>query len=44
MEECHLPFIYDEITEGGHGEGADNKQEARTDAKKYTYLTIKLID
>jgi prolyl oligopeptidase len=44
MEEYHLPYYYDEITEGGHGEGADNKQQARTDAEKYTYLTIKLMD
>jgi len=25
MEEFHEPFLYDEITEGGHGAGADNK-------------------
>ena len=43
MEEYHLPFFYDEITEGGHGEGADNKQEARTDAEKYTYFMMKLM-
>lgn len=43
MEEYHLPFYYDEITEGGHGEGADNKQEARTDAEKYTYFMMKLM-
>jgi prolyl oligopeptidase len=44
MEEYHLPFYYDEITEGGHGVGADNKQAARTQAEKYTYLTMKLVD
>jgi len=43
MEEYHLPFYYDEITEGGHGEGADNKQKARSDAEKYTYFTMKLM-
>lgn len=43
MEEYHLPFFYDEITEGGHGEGADNKQAARTDAEKYTYFMRKLM-
>ena len=26
MEEYHEPFLYDEITEGGHGAGADLKQ------------------
>jgi prolyl oligopeptidase len=43
MQEYHLPFYYDEITEGGHGEGADSKQEARTAAEKYTYFTMKLM-
>ncbi|MGB8028715.1 MAG: prolyl oligopeptidase family serine peptidase [Terracidiphilus sp.] len=44
MEEFHEPFFYDEITEGGHGVGADNKQEARTDAEFFTYLMMKLMD
>ena len=44
MEEFHKPFFYDEITEGGHGEGADNKQEARTEAENFTYLMMKLMD
>lgn len=44
MEEYHLPFFYDEITEGGHSEGADNKQKARTDAERYTYLIMKLMN
>ncbi len=42
MEEFHEPFFYDEITEGGHGSGADLKQEARTWAVTYTYLARKL--
>jgi prolyl oligopeptidase len=44
LEEFHKPFFYDEITEGGHGAGADKKQEARTDAEYFTYLTFKLMD
>ena len=44
MEEFHEPFFYDEITEGGHGVGADNKQEARSLAENYTYLMMKLLD
>ena len=44
MEEFHEPFFYDEITEGGHGAGADNKQEARTRAEYFTYLMMKLMD
>ena len=43
MEEYHLPFFYDEITEGGHGFGADNRQSARTQAEEYTYLMMKLM-
>jgi prolyl oligopeptidase len=44
MEEYHEPFFYDEITEGGHGAGADNRQAARTWAEEFTYLTMKLVD
>lgn len=43
MEEFHLPFYYDEITEGGHGAGADNKQAARSQAEEFTYLMKKLM-
>jgi prolyl oligopeptidase len=44
LEEFHKPFFYDEIIEGGHGAGADKKQEARTDAEYLTYLMMKLMD
>ncbi len=44
MEEFHKPFFYDEIIEGGHGAGADKKQEARTAAEYFTYLMMKLMD
>ena len=44
MEEFHEPFFYEEITEGGHGAGADNKQEAQSRAEWYTYLMMKLMD
>ena len=43
LEEFHNPFFYDEITEGGHGAGADKKQEARTDAEYFTYLMRMLM-
>ena len=42
MEEYHEPFLYDEITEGGHGAGADLKERARTFAELYVYLAEKL--
>jgi prolyl oligopeptidase len=44
MEEFHEPFFYDEITEGGHGAGADNKETARTFAEEYSYLAMKLME
>jgi prolyl oligopeptidase len=44
MEEFGYPFFYDEITEGGHGPGADTRQEARTRAEVFTYLSMKLMD
>lgn len=43
MEEYHEPFLYDEIVEGGHGAGADLKQEARSRAEAYVYLSEKLM-
>ena len=42
MEEFHEPFYYDEVTEGGHGVGADNKQDARFYGELYTYFERKL--
>jgi prolyl oligopeptidase len=44
MEEFHEPFFYDEMIEGGHHAGADLKEEARTWAEQYTYLSRKLMD
>ena len=44
MQEFHKPFLYDEILEGGHAAGADLKEEARTWAEEYTYLSMKLMN
>jgi prolyl oligopeptidase len=44
MEELHKPFFYEEIVEGGHAAGADLKEQAKTWAVMYTYLTRKLMD
>ncbi len=44
MEEFHQPFFYQEITEGGHGAGADLKEQAGTRATQFIYLTRKLMD
>ncbi len=43
MEEFHEPFFYDEIIEGGHAAGANLKEDARTYAEQYTYLSRKLM-
>ena len=43
MEELGKPYFYWEITEGGHGSGADLKQEAGTRAMTYTYLQRELM-
>ena len=44
MEEFHKPFYYQEIIEGGHAAGADLKEQAKTWATMYIYLTRKLMD
>ncbi len=44
LEEMKKPFFFQEITEGGHGTGADPKEQAETFAFQYTYLTRKLMD
>jgi prolyl oligopeptidase len=44
MEEFNKPFYYDEIVEGGHAAGANLKEQAKTWAEQYTYLTRKLMD
>jgi prolyl oligopeptidase len=44
MEEFKRPFFYEEIIEGGHGIGADLKEQANTYAIEFTYLTRKLTD
>ena len=44
LEEMGLPFYYYEHTEGGHGSGADLKQNARANALWMTYFARKLLD
>jgi prolyl oligopeptidase len=44
MEEFQKPFFYEEIVEGGHATGANLKEQARSEAFQYTYLTRKLMD
>jgi prolyl oligopeptidase len=44
MEEYKKPFYYAEIIEGGHAAGADLKEQAKTAATRFTYLSRKLMD
>jgi prolyl oligopeptidase len=36
------PYLFYEVTEGGHGAGANLKERARTNALEWTYFTRKL--
>jgi prolyl oligopeptidase len=37
------PYLFYEVTEGGHGAGANLKETARTNAMEWTYFTRKLV-
>ncbi|MEI9983904.1 MAG: prolyl oligopeptidase family serine peptidase [Aliidongia sp.] len=39
-----LPYLYYEVTEGGHGSGANLKEKAKTTALEMTYFSRKLMD
>lgn len=44
MKEFGKPYYYYEIVEGGHGAGADLKEQAKTSATEYMYFIRKLMD
>jgi prolyl oligopeptidase len=44
LEEMKLPFLYFENTEGGHGSGADHRQQAHASALMTIYMQKKLMD
>jgi prolyl oligopeptidase len=39
-----IPYLFYEVTEGGHGAGANIKERAFTSALEYTYFARKLMD
>ncbi len=39
-----IPYLYYEVTEGGHGAGANLKEQAKTSALEMTYFARKLMD
>ena len=44
MGEMGLPYLFYEVIEGGHGAGANAKQQAHTTALGYTYFARQLMD
>ncbi len=38
------PYMFFEVTEGGHGSGANLREKAKTTALEMTYFTEKLMD
>ncbi|HTU81461.1 MAG TPA: prolyl oligopeptidase family serine peptidase [Candidatus Acidoferrales bacterium] len=39
----HVNYLYYEVLEGGHGLGANFKEDAESDALRWTYFTMKLM-
>lgn len=44
MADMGLPYLFYEVTEGGHGSGANIAQRAHTTALEYTYFARQLMD
>jgi prolyl oligopeptidase len=44
LAEYGIPYYFYEVTEGGHGSGANLKEKARTTALEMTYFTRKLME
>jgi prolyl oligopeptidase len=44
LHEYGIPYLFYEVTEGGHGSGANLKEKAHTSALEMTYFARKLMD
>ena len=44
LAEMGIPYLFYEVTEGGHGSGANLKEKAKTTALEMTYFSRKLMD
>ncbi|MDB5362294.1 MAG: Prolyl oligopeptidase [Rhodospirillales bacterium] len=44
LAEMGIPYLFYEVTEGGHGSGANLKEKAKTTALELTYFSRKLMD
>ena len=40
----HIPYFFYEVTEGGHGAGANAKETSFTTALEFTYFTRLLME
>jgi prolyl oligopeptidase len=40
----HIPYLFYEVTEGGHGSGANAKETSFTTALEFTYFTRRLME
>ena len=43
LQEMHIPYLFYEVVEGGHGAGANLRERAFTSALEMTYLIRKLM-
>ncbi len=43
LQAMHIPYLFYEVTEGGHGSGANLREQAFTGALQWTYLIRKLM-
>jgi prolyl oligopeptidase len=43
LEAMHVPYLFYEVLEGGHGSGANLKESAKTTALGWTYFAMKLM-
>jgi len=44
LSEMGIPYMFYEVTEGGHGAGANLKERAHTTAVEFTYFARRLMD
>ncbi len=44
LEAMGVPYLFYEVTEGGHGAGANINEDAYTHALEWTYFTMKLME
>lgn len=44
LASMHVPYLFYEVTEGGHGAGANLKETAKTTALGWTYFMMKLME